>query len=97
MSLGGYPLGADQDPRAPWKEKDIFVDATVSITYHKTIRVKLNEHYDTPDLYDAAQDEVYDDVKALSDNGWYEDEFEVVEEQWQQFISYQMLTLDIRT
>ena len=97
MSLGGYPLGADQDPRAPWKEKDIFVDATVSITYHKTIRVKLNEHYDTPDLYNAAQDEVYDDVKALSDNGWYEDEFEVVEEQWQQFISYQMLTLDIRT
>lgn len=80
MSLGGYPLGADQDPRAPWKEEDVFVDATVSITYHKTIRVKLNEHYDTPDLYNAAQDEVYDDVKALSDNGWYEDEFEVVEE-----------------
>ena len=80
MSLGGYPLGADRDPRAPWKEKDVFVDATVSITYHKTIRVKLNEHYDTPDLYNAAQDEVYDDIKALSDNGWYEDEFEVVEE-----------------
>nr|DAL05083.1 MAG TPA: hypothetical protein [Crassvirales sp.] len=79
-SDGGYPLGADQDPRAPWKEKDVFVDVTVSITYHKTIRVKLNEHYDTPDLYNAAQDEVYDDVKALSDNGWYEDEFEVVEE-----------------
>jgi len=79
-SDGGYPLGADQDPRAPWKEKDVFVDVTVSITYHKTIRVKLNEHYDTPDRYNAAQDEVYDDVKALSDNGWYEDEFEVVEE-----------------
>ena len=79
-SDGGYPLGADQDPRAPWKEKDVFVDATVSITYHKTIRVKLNEHYDTPDLYNAAQDEVYDDIKALSDNGWYEDEFEAVEE-----------------
>lgn len=80
MSLGGYPLGADQDTRAPWKEKDVFVDATVSITYHKTIRVKLNEHYDTPDLYNAAQDEVYDDIKALSDNGWYEDEFEVIKE-----------------
>lgn len=79
-SDGGYPLGADQDPRAPWKEKDVFVDVTVSITYHKTVRVKLNEHYDTPDLYNAAQDEVYDDVKALSDNGWYEDEFEAVEE-----------------
>ena len=79
-SDGGYPLGADQDPRAPWKEKDVFVDATVSITYHKTIMVKLNEHYDTPDLYNAAQDEVYDDIKALSDNGWYEDEFEAVEE-----------------
>lgn len=80
MSLGGYPLGADQDPRAPWKEKDVFVDVTVSITYHKTIRVKLNEHYDTPDLYNAARDRVWDDVEALSANGWHEDEFEAVEE-----------------
>ena len=79
-SGGGYPLGADQDSRAPWKERDVYVDATVSITYHKTVRVKLNEHYDTPDLYDAVQNEVWDDLKRLSDNGWYEDEFEVVEE-----------------
>lgn len=79
-SSGGYPLGADQDRRAPWKEKDVYVDATVSITYHKTVRVKLNEHYDTPDLYEAVQDEVWDDLKRLSDNEWYEDEFEVVEE-----------------
>lgn len=80
MSLGGYPLGADQDLRAPWKEKDVFVDVTVSITYHKTVRVKLNEHYDTPDLYNAARDRVWDDVEALSANGWHEDEFEAVEE-----------------
>lgn len=79
-SSGGYPLGANQDRRAPWKEKDVYVDATVSITYHKTVRVKLNEHYDTPDLYEAVQDEVWSDLKRLSDNGWYEDEFEVVEE-----------------
>lgn len=79
-SSGGYPLGADQDRRAPWKEKDVYVDATVSITYHKTVRVKLNEHYDTPDLNDAVKNEVWDDLKGLSDNGWYEDEFEVVEE-----------------
>ena len=73
-------MGADQDPRAPWKEKDVFVDVTVSITYHKTVRVKLNEHYDTPDLYNAARDRVWNDVEALSANGWHEDEFEVVEE-----------------
>ena len=79
-SSGGYPLGADQDPRAPWKEKDVYVDATVSITYHKTVRVKLNEHFDTPDLYDAVQNEVWDDIKSLSDNGWHEDEFVVIEE-----------------
>lgn len=79
-SSGGYPLGADYDRNAPWKEKDAYVDATVSITYHKTVRVKLNEHYDTPDLNDAVQNEVWDDLKRLSDNGWYEDEFEVVEE-----------------
>lgn len=52
----------------------------MSITYHKTVRVKLNEHYDIPDLNDAVQNEVWDDLKRLSDNGWYEDEFEVVEE-----------------
>lgn len=79
-SGGGYPLGADQDKRAPWKEKDVYVDATVSITYHKTVKVRLNEHYDTPDLNDAVQNKVWDDLKGLSDSGWYEDEFEVVEE-----------------
>lgn len=79
-SSGGYPLGADQDPRAPWREKDIYVDATVSITYHKTVRVKLNEHFDTPDLYDAVQNKVWDDLNMLADNEWYEDEFVVIEE-----------------
>lgn len=79
-SSGGYPAGAEFEPNCPWKEKDVYVDATVSITYHKTVRVKLSEHYDTPDLYDAVQNEVWDDLKRLSNNEWYEDEFEVVEE-----------------
>ena len=81
--MSDYPLGAKYDRRAPYNQplpREEEVEVCVSITYHKTVRVRLNEHYDTPDLYNAAQNEVWDDLKRLSDNGWYEDEFEVVEE-----------------
>lgn len=81
--MSDYPLGAKYDRRAPYNQplpREEEVEVCVSVTYHKTVRVRLNEHYDTPDLYDAAQNEVWNDLKRMTDNGWYEDEFEVVEE-----------------
>lgn len=58
-SLGGYPLGADQDPRAPWKQKDpekIKVKVTVSVTYHKDFEVEVEEGYTDADLREAIEE-----------------------------------------
>lgn len=81
-SSGGYPLGADQDPRAPWKRDttETSVDVTVSITYSKSLAVKVPKDHDYPDLCNAAQEEIWEELSSLSKKGWIEDEFEVVEE-----------------
>ena len=58
-SLGGYPLGADQDPRAPWNQKDpekIKVKVTVSVTYHKDFEVEVEEGYTDADLREAIEE-----------------------------------------
>lgn len=58
-SLGGYPLGADQDQRAPWKQKDpekIKVKVTVSVTYHKDFEVEVEEGYTDADLREAIEE-----------------------------------------
>lgn len=82
-SSGGYPLGADEDPRAPWKEKEpekVSKYVCVSMCVHKTVTVEVPENYDNTDLYDAVQEAIWEDTSYLSDRGHIEDEFEVVEE-----------------
>lgn len=46
-SLGGYPLGAANDPRAPWNEEEnpeVEIDVTVSVTLSKTVKVKVKDY-----------------------------------------------------
>ena len=58
-SLGGYPLGAANDPNAPYNRKEpelIKVKVTVSVTYSKEFEVEVEEGYTDKDLRDAVQD-----------------------------------------
>jgi len=46
-SLGDYPLGAANDPCAPYNEvenPEIEIDVTVSITLSKTVKVKVKDY-----------------------------------------------------
>lgn len=56
MSLGGYPMGAENDPRAPYNEEPSYteVEVTVSITLSKTIKVKTDRCY--PDYLGKDED-----------------------------------------
>lgn len=52
-SLGGYPLGAENDPRAPFNEKPkkkVLVNVTISVTYSKTLDIVAEEGYTDADL-----------------------------------------------
>ena len=47
MNNYDYPVGADNDPEAPWNEKSNKpkkVEVTVSITLSKTVEVEVNEY-----------------------------------------------------
>ena len=58
-SLGGYPLGAENDPRAPYNQRPpekVKVKVTVSVTYHKDFEVEVEEDYTDKDLRDAIED-----------------------------------------
>lgn len=42
-----YPLGAEQDPNAPWKEEDQEekeIEVTVSVTLSKTLKVNVTDY-----------------------------------------------------
>lgn len=55
-SLGGYPLGARDDPRAPYNEKPeerVNIEVTISVTYSKTLKVLINKDHTNSDLKDA--------------------------------------------
>lgn len=75
-----YPLGAKNDPRAPYNEVCHTVSVCVSVTYHKTIDVEVYGAYDIDALTEVAKYEVENDVLPLEQNGWIQDEIEVVEE-----------------
>ena len=82
-SCGGYPLGAEYDRNAPWKEKEpekVSKDVCVSMCVHKIVTVEVPENYDNTDLYDAVQEAIWKDISYLRDEGYIEDEFEVDEE-----------------
>lgn len=100
MSSGGYPMGAENDPRAPWNREDNpyeEIDVTVSITLHKSFKIKVNDYditdegvdddgnyfcdkdFSTCNLYEAAKNQL--DLSDISEeNGWTEDEFEVIKD-----------------
>lgn len=47
MSMGGYPLGAQYDPRAPYNEKTLpekEVEVLVSITLSKSFKIKVSDY-----------------------------------------------------
>ena len=44
LNNGDYPLGAAHDPRAPYNETEnpeVEVTVCVSVTYHKTFKLKI--------------------------------------------------------
>lgn len=48
MNLGGYPMGAQYDPNAPYnqkEQKEQEITVTVSITLSKTIKLSTNQYH----------------------------------------------------
>lgn len=46
-NLGDYPLGAANDPRAPYNQKEnpeVEISVTVSVTLSKTVKVKVSDY-----------------------------------------------------
>ena len=70
---GGYPLGTEFNPEAPWNEKEEIMatkDIDVTITIKKRIKIKLPEYYvnsikDTP--YSVLQNAVREQVLLPQD------------------------------
>lgn len=57
--MDNYPLGADQDPRAPWKQTDpekIKVKVCISVTYSKELEIEVEEGYSEIDLREAVRE-----------------------------------------
>ena len=55
-SLGDYPLGTANDPKAPWNEEEnpeVEIDVTVSVSLSKTVKVKVKDY----DIVDEGVDE----------------------------------------
>ena len=57
-SLGGYPLGASDDPQAPYNRTEELVDVevTVSVTYSKILKVRVEKGYTNKTLKDAIEE-----------------------------------------
>lgn len=54
-NLGDYPLGADYDPNAPWKDSEnpeVELDVVVSVTLSKTVKVKVTDYLITDEGVD---------------------------------------------
>lgn len=46
-SIGGYPMGADKDSRAPWREyenPEVEINVNVTVTLSKTVKVKVTDY-----------------------------------------------------
>lgn len=58
-SNGGYPLGAQNDPRAPYNQKEpdpVKIKVCVSVTYSKSVEVIVPKYYEREDLIEAVED-----------------------------------------
>ena len=66
------PLGAENDPRAPWNEPEpelIDLEVEVVVTISKKINVQIDNGYTNLDLYDTLKD--YVDTKFSKEkNNW---------------------------
>lgn len=82
--MSNYPLGAKDDPRAPYNQPDpikVTKRVLVSITLSKTLELEVPEDFDRIDLCDAFSGcPEYSQLKTLVDNHWNEDEFEIMED-----------------
>lgn len=97
-SNGDYPLGARDDPRAPYNQKELperEIEVCVSITVHKTYKLKVkdytivNEGKDEDGNYfcdvDYGDCHLYDAFVEQypnfeKDTDWNIDEFEIIRE-----------------
>ena len=82
MSTGGYPLGAQYDPRAPYNQEilpEMEVEVLVSVTLSKTVKIKVSDYsrktimdedgpYDTIDLSDTNLKEAVENQIVLPNN-----------------------------
>ena len=66
------PLGAENDPRAPWNQPEpelIDLEVEVVVTISKKINVQIEDGYTNLDLYDTLKD--YVDTKFSKEkNNW---------------------------
>lgn len=80
MGVGGYPIGAENDPHAPYNQdyKEVIVNVDLTLTVTKTIPLVMVEGYDKDDLFDEVTRYVKD--LTITDNDNYEltiDDFEI--------------------
>lgn len=91
--MNNYPIGADT-PDAPWNQVDPEpkkIEVTVSITLSKTVEVEVTDYTVKKEFdedgyrgtsYDFSEcnlkQAVRDQITLPNDNGWVEDDFEVI-------------------
>ena len=66
------PLGAENDPRAPWNEPEpklIDIEVDVVVTISKTIKIQIEDGYHNSNLYDTIKDYV-DTIFSKEKNDW---------------------------
>lgn len=57
MESGWYPLGTENDPKAPWNEtsEEQEIEVTVSVTLSKTVKVRVNDYTTEEDYNDSGK------------------------------------------
>ncbi len=81
--MNNYPLGADYEPDAPWKQEEQpehEIEVTVSLTISKTMKVKVDDYISFgEDDIDYSMCDLKEAAKPFLPNikGWDVDDFEV--------------------
>ena len=81
-SNGGYSAGAEYSPECPWNQPNgtEIIDVCVSITFHKNIKIEIPRDRDKADINETAYDAIEKEINFLDRCGWFEDDFEAIEE-----------------
>lgn len=82
---GGYPPGAEYDPRAPWNQEKVkykVVDITVCVSLSKVISLFLPENYTEDDIIDQLHNSsvVRKDLESMEKNRWNIDDYQIIDE-----------------